>query len=135
MWLLTLEPTCGYRRRWDWRWLTMARESRRGRAPAPQQNSPLRKRVYDIERFQGQLGRDVRKLKDTLNIKDNSISEINDWVGKHVLVTTVSGKTCYGILKWFDRYSYGVQPDDFHAEGVRIFQKGNVETIEPGREE
>lgn len=110
----------------------MARESRRGRAPA---QNPLRKRVYDIEKVQGQLGRDVRELKDTLNIKDNSISEINEWVGKHVLVTTVSGKTCRGILKWFDRYSYGVLPDDFHADGVRVFQKGNVETIEPAGEE
>jgi len=106
----------------------MARESRRGSAPT---RGPLQKRVSDIERVQGGLGRDVRELKDRLNIKDNSINEINKWVGKKVLVTTVSGRTCSGTLKWVDRYCYGIEPDDYDSEGSRVFQKGNVETIEP----
>jgi hypothetical protein len=92
------------------------------------QRPPLGKRVGDVERIQGEHGRLIRELRDTLQIKDNSAAEVKDWIGRRVSIQGVREGSLYvGVLKWVDKYNYAILEDG--APAPTIIQKGNVEAI------
>jgi small nuclear ribonucleoprotein (snRNP)-like protein len=93
-----------------------------------QPRPPLGKRVGDVERVQGEHGRQIRALKDTLGVKDNSCAETNNWIDKRVEAIGVgTGKTYIGVLKWVDKYNYGILEDG--EKKVTVFHKSNIEAL------
>ena len=107
------------------------RDTRRRRG-AP----PLPKRVSDLERTQGQNSRDIKKLKDLLNIKDNSAATTKTLIGKDISIRMVSGKEHIGVLRWVDKYNLGVlTSDQLDGDEPSIIPKSNIEIIRPLRQE
>lgn len=93
-----------------------------------QTRPPLGKRVGDVERIQGEHGRQIRALRDTLDVKDNSCAETRNWIGKRVEAVGVgTGKVYSGVLKWIDKFNYGIQEDG--RRKVTVFQKSNIEAL------
>ena len=76
------------------------------------------------------LEKDVRTLKDTLNIRDNWHSTIRDWVGREVRICDRSGINS-GKLLWSDRYNVCVEIyANQNVPRERIYTKGGINWIE-----
>lgn len=87
----------------------------------------LAKKVQSLkDRFE-KMEKDIRGLKDVLNIHDNWHSTIRDWVGREVKVATRDGSVSFGTLKWSDRYNICV----IEHGTPRMFTKGGINWIEP----
>lgn len=100
----------------------------------------LAKKVQSIkDRFE-RLEKDVRALKDLLNVHDNWHSTIRSWVGSLITVCDRGGDKEAGTLKWSDRYNLCVEIDHDNltnqtVKGVRnhrtrIYTKGGINWIE-----
>lgn len=93
-----------------------------------QTRPPLGKRVGDVERVQGEHGRQLRALKDTIDVKDNSCAETRNWIDKRVEAIGAGTGTKYvGVLRWIDKFNYGIQEDG--RQQVTVLQKSNVEAL------
>lgn len=93
----------------------------------------ISKKVQSLKDRFGRIEKDVRELKDLLNIHDNWHSTIRELIGKQVTICDRSGNRCHGILKWSDRYNVCISPDA-HNPGTgrsRIYTKGGINWIEP----
>jgi hypothetical protein len=96
----------------------------------------LAKKVQSIkDRFE-RLEKDVKGLKDLLNVHDNWHSTIRKWVGNDVRVCDRQGITT-GILLWSDRYNVCVRPyetvkewDHKAGQRTRMYTKGGINWIE-----
>lgn len=94
-----------------------------------QQVAALAKRLDD-------LSKDVRQLKDILNIQDNWNAEIRAMIGHKVRIVTVFSQEAdqgrVGTLVWSDRYNLCIevehQPNN-HKHKI-IFSKGGIVSIE-----
>lgn len=76
------------------------------------------------------LEKDVKMLKDTLNIRDNWHAVIRDWIGQEVRVCDRS-EIIHGELKWSDRYNVCVSVESNNGEErTRIYTKGGINWIE-----
>ena len=94
-------------------------------------NSPsigaLAKKVQSMkDRFE-KVEKDIRELKDILNVHDNWHSTIRNWIGLEVKVATRNGDVSFGTLQWSDRYNVCVVD---HGR-PRMFTKGGINWIEP----
>ena len=76
------------------------------------------------------LEKDVKTLKDILNIHDNWHSEIRSMMGETVRLRTRSGTEREGVLVWSDRYNLCLRELD---RPRRIYNKGCIEWVEPAR--
>lgn len=90
----------------------------------------LAKKVQGIkDRFE-RLEKDVKGLKDILNVRDNWHSTIRDWRGHEVRICDREGITT-GILLWSDRYNVCVQIEEVRTgQRTRIYTKGGINWIE-----
>jgi hypothetical protein len=86
----------------------------------------LAKKVQSQKDRFDRLEREVRNLRDVLNIHDNWNAEIRTMLGKVVSVYDTTGKVERGILKWSDRYNLCVVIDDV----PRIYNKGGIIWVE-----
>jgi hypothetical protein len=100
----------------------------------------LAKKIQSIkDRFE-RVEKDVRSLKDLLNVHDNWHSTIRKWVGSLITVCDRSNEEVSGELKWSDRYNLCVEitPDKTTLQKVkgvsnprtRIYTKGGINWIE-----
>lgn len=96
-------------------------------------------RVSQLEVRQSEIGREVRQLKDLLDVHNNSHATLLSWVGKNVLVVTMNGKTYIGKLLWIDKYNisvHGVRSSDTSGERKEyVVHKGSIESISLDKEE
>ena len=93
--------------------------------------SELAKRVQSALDKIKRLDKDVRGLKDTLNVH-----EVRSMIGKLVKIGTVMGDECEGILVWSDRYNIMLARST-HSHNVgrkRIYNKGAIAWIELSHE-
>lgn len=81
-------------------------------------------RLAKLELRQSEIGRDVRLLKDLLDVQSNSHATLLSWIGKLVTVTMNSGRTHNGRLLWIDKYNVAVDKTKKY-----VLYKGNVESI------
>lgn len=88
----------------------------------------LAKKYQSLKDRFTQLERDVRSLKDLLNVHDNWNSTIRKWVGKVITVCDRSGQEESGILKWSDRYNLAVELTS--SGRTRVYTKGGINWIE-----
>lgn len=88
----------------------------------------LRNRVNTLERDLALANKEIRKLKDILNVKDNWASEVRDYIGRQVEVVGTRS-TYMGELIWSDRYHICILPEN--AVDNVVIQKGNIESISP----
>jgi hypothetical protein len=70
--------------------------------------------------------KDVRSLKDVLNVHDNWASTTRDWIGKDIKVFSRNQNVGDGKLLWVDRYNMAVAVDGT----TRIYNKGAVDWLE-----
>ncbi len=85
------------------------------------------------DRFE-HLERDVRALKDLLNVHDNWNAMIRKLIGEQVTIRTRSGNQMRGVLKWSDRYNLCIEyPLDSPTQMIvtRVYTKGGIDWIEP----
>lgn len=73
------------------------------------------------------LEKEVRSLKDTLNVHNNWHSETREWAGERVALQCRSGSEHTGRFLWADRYNLCIDLDN--SGGRRIFTKGGVDWI------
>lgn len=66
------------------------------------------KKLQSLKDKVDRLEKDVKLLKDLLNVQDNWHTEVRDWIGS-VVVVTYSEKEYAGTLKWIDRYTLCLQ--------------------------
>jgi hypothetical protein len=85
------------------------------------------KRVQSLKDRHERLEKDVRQLKDTLNIHDNWNAEIKELIGHSVKLRTSDGEEATGTLKWSDRYNLCILIFD----KPRIYNKGGITWVEP----
>lgn len=90
----------------------------------------LSKKVQSLkDRFEA-LEKDVRGLKDLLNVHDNWHSTIRSWVGHKVLIRDRGGLS-EGLLKWSDRYNVCIEVDERRTgPKTRMYTKGGINWIE-----
>ena len=74
------------------------------------------------------LEKEVKALKDTLNVHNNWHAETRDWEGAKVAVKSRNGEVSTGRFLWADRYNLCIDLDN-HG-GRRIFTKGGTDWIE-----
>lgn len=91
----------------------------------------LAKKVQSLkDRFE-RLERDVKGLKDLLNVHNNWHSTIREWVGSEVRVCDRSDIVT-GKLLWSDRYNVCVEIRVTQAKTrKRIYTKGGINWIQP----
>jgi len=90
----------------------------------------LSKKVQSLkDRFE-RLEKDVKGLKDLLNVHDNWHSMIRKWVGHGVRICDRDGITI-GTLLWSDRYNVCVQIEEARTgQRTRMYTKGGINWIE-----
>jgi hypothetical protein len=74
------------------------------------------------------MEKEVKALKDLLNVHDNWHSEIRSLVGKEIVVCSRTGDQATGELKWSDRYNLCIE---ISPKQRRIYTKGGIDWIEP----
>ena len=74
----------------------------------------------------GKIEKDIRSLKDLLNVHDNWHSLVKSWRGKEVSVKDNCGEVSNGTLSWTDRYNVSVKMDDKE----RVYTKGGIIYVE-----
>lgn len=91
----------------------------------------LAKKVQSVkDRFE-RLEKDVRGLKDLLNVHDNWHSTIREWIGSTVTVSDRGGLYIAGKLMWSDRYNLCVEiTEGDQLPRTRIYTKGGINWIE-----
>lgn len=96
----------------------------------------LAKKIQSLkDRFE-RLEKDVRSLKDLLNVHDNWHSTIRGWVGSALSVCDRAGILENGTLKWSDRYNLCIEiSGEEKVKGAskprtRIYTKGGINWIE-----
>jgi len=100
----------------------------------------LSKRLQSLkDRFE-RLEKDVRALKDLLNVHDNWHSTIRRMVGSVITLCDRRGEVVEGKLSWSDRYNLCVEidPDTLSMTAVkgtrkhrkRIYTKGGIIWLE-----
>lgn len=76
------------------------------------------------------LEKDVKGLKDLLNVHDNWHSTIRKWVGHEVRICDREGITT-GTLLWSDRYNVCMQIEEVRTgQRTRMYTKGGINWIE-----
>ena len=88
----------------------------------------LAKKVQSLKDRLDRMDKEVRGLKDVLNIHDNWNSEVRQWIGQEVRVKDVGDHDFYGTLKWSDRYNICLSSPH---NGLRVYNKGGIVWIEP----
>jgi hypothetical protein len=90
----------------------------------------LTKRVQGLkDRFE-RLEKDVKGLKDLLNVHDNWHAKIRTWKGHEVTICDRSGISS-GTLLWSDRYNVCVLVGDArYGPRERMYTKGGINWIE-----
>lgn len=85
----------------------------------------LRDRVERIDK-------DMRALRDLLNVKDNWHASIRSMIGKLVAVSDRSGAKTVGVLLWSDRYNLCIRMTQSITSTTwdRIYTKGGINWIE-----
>ena len=91
----------------------------------------LARRINLLERNLAVANREIRSLKDILNVKNNWPAEVSRWIGQDVRIVASSGRGYRGTLVWVDRYTLGIV-EEGHEDPV-VLQKGNVESMKPAR--
>jgi len=91
----------------------------------------LAKKTQSLKDRLERMDKELRGLKDILNIHDNWNAEIRELIGKPVSVNTTEGKVDTGILKWSDRYNLCVVINGL----PRTYNKGGIIWIEPHKED
>lgn len=97
--------------------------------PEKQQQMTLKRAFSLIEGLRSKIGKiekDIRSLKDLLNVHDNWHSLVKSWRGKEVSVKDNCGEVSTGTLKWTDRYNLAVEKDSKE----RVYTKGGIIYIE-----
>ena len=90
----------------------------------------LAKKVQGMRDKFENLERDVKGLKDLLNVHDNWHSKIHTWRGREVTVCDRSGISS-GVLLWSDRYNVCVRVSDSrYGPKERMYTKGGINWIE-----
>jgi hypothetical protein len=90
-------------------------------------------RINRLERDLANTKKEIRAIKDFLNVKNNSISELTEWLGQDVFIVSNSGRHHEGTLKWVGKYSIGYSR--YGTESVTILQKGCIESISLSKRE
>lgn len=81
------------------------------------------------DRFE-RLEKDVKGLKDLLNVHDNWHSTIHKWIGHTVRICDRDG-IATGTLLWSDRYNICVQIEETKTGlCTRMYTKGGINWIE-----
>jgi len=62
------------------------------------------KKLQSLKDKVERLEKDVKQVKDLLNVQDNWHTEVRDWIGTKVTVD-FNGTAYFGTLKWIDRYT------------------------------
>lgn len=91
----------------------------------------MAKRINILERELAQANKEIRGLKDILNVKNNWAAEISEWLNKDIEVWTVTSKHYVGTLLWIDRYNLAIVEEG--SEDTTILQKGNIESMRLAR--
>lgn len=96
----------------------------------------LTRRFQSLKDRLAQLEKDVRALKDLLNVHDNWHSAIRRWIGSVVTLCDRRGEVVIGKLKWSDRYNLCVEIDPaleitaVKGTRKRIYTKGGIIWLE-----
>jgi len=80
------------------------------------------KKLQSLKDKVDRLEKDVRQLKDLLNVQDNWHTEVRDWIGS-VVVVMYGEKEYAGTLKWIDRYTLCLVEG---TAGTLIFPKSQI---------
>lgn len=91
----------------------------------------LARRINLLERGLASANKEIRSLKDILNVKNNWPAEMSGWIGQDVKIVASSGRAYRGTLHWIDRYTIAII--ECGEETPTVFQKGNVESMKPAR--
>lgn len=83
-------------------------------------------RVSQLEIRQTEIGREVRQLKNILDVHNNSHATLMAWIGKLVKITTNSGRIYNGTLIWIDKYNIAIERTN---KTQVVIPKGNIEAI------
>ena len=87
------------------------------------------------DRFE-KLEKDVRGLKDLLNVHNNWHSTIREWTGERIRVCDRASQVYDGKLLWSDRYNLcieipkGTKGSFTDPGGPRVYTKGGINWIE-----
>ena len=73
------------------------------------------------------LERDVKALRDILNVHDNWPATIRELKGRQVRIKDQQGEVVCGIMRWSDRYTFCVEV----MGRPRTYSKGGFTWIEP----
>lgn len=87
----------------------------------------LAKKTQSLKDRLERMDKELRGLKDVLNVHDNWNAEIRMWIGKEVRLKDSTSDVVVGTLKWSDRYNVCVVVND----QPRIYNKGGITWIEP----
>ena len=91
------------------------------------------KKLQSLRDQFARLDKDVRGLKDLLNVHDNWHSTIRQWIGKMIAVCDRNGVPQDGKLMWSDRYNLCIEipPATELLKGkTRVYTKGGINWIE-----
>lgn len=80
------------------------------------------KKLQSLKDKVDRLEKDVKQLKDLLNVQDNWHSEVRGWTGS-VVVVMFNGREYAGMLKWIDRYTLCLVEG---SAGTMIFPKSQI---------
>jgi len=92
----------------------------------------LAKKVQGQKDRHDHLEKEVKALKDLLNVHDNWHAEIRNWLGKVVNVDLLTGREVQGLLLWTDRYNICISPDLTEGGKRHIYSKGAIVCIRLG---
>lgn len=87
---------------------------------------PSKKRIGVLEDRVNILQKQVRELRDILNVSDNWGSLIKEWIGRSIEVKTQTEKV-KGTFKWADRYHIAIK--ELEHLPVTVVPKGAIQTI------
>lgn len=97
----------------------------------PEKQQMTLKRAFSlIEGLRSKIGKiekDIRSLKDLLNVHDNWHALVKSWRGKEVSVKDNCGEVSHGTLDWTDRYNVAVK---IPGGKERVYTKGGIVYVE-----
>lgn len=79
------------------------------------------KKLQSLKDKVDRLEKDVKQLKDLLNVQDNWHSEVRSWAGEQVSVQ-LGAQVWRGVLRWIDRYTLSI----YDGTSVLIFPKSQI---------
>ena len=88
---------------------------------------PTKKRIGIIEDRLNVVQKQVRELRDILNVSDNWGSITTEWRGRIICVKTQT-EEIQGELEWVDRYHIGIKRTK--ERPPTVIMKGSIQTID-----